>query len=444
MSLITRPDIGVMAKVKAPSVVEQLLAGHLPAHAVRRAALPIVELRLAVPLRRSEIEHPAAASVLTESLLAGTEQRDRFALADALERIGGELHASLGDDQLVVAGSVLSTNFGALVSLLNEVLCSATYPEREVRADRARTADETEIALSQPEVVAAQALRRRQFAGHPYATGMASPASLRKVRAEQLRALHRQLFVPSACHLVLVGDLSPRRALAGCEEALGPFLAERGRRRDDIPALSGTPSGPIELVDRPGSVQSNLRIGAAAPGLADPGWPAFALAEAILGGMFSSRIVTNLRERHGYTYSPRSTVRHARAGSSFVLAAEVATAVTGPALVEARYELARLVTAGVTDAELESARRYSTGRFAFQTGTLGGLAATLARLAVNGVGYQYLASYPAGLARATKEQVDAAARRFLAARDLVTVVIGEAASVRAELSLLEEVHTKRR
>jgi predicted Zn-dependent peptidase len=65
-------------------------------------------------------------------------------------------------------------------------------------------------------------------------------------------------------------------------------------------------------------------------------------------------------------------------------------------------------------------------------------------LAVNGVGYQYLASYPAGLARATKEQVDAAARRFLAARDLVTVVIGEAASVRAELSLLEEVHTKRR
>ncbi|MDA8295553.1 MAG: pitrilysin family protein [Actinomycetota bacterium] len=444
MSAITRPEIGVMAKMKAPSVVEALLAGRLPALAARRTALPIVELRLAVPLRRSEVEHPAVTSVLTESLLAGTEQRDRFALADALERVGGELHANLGDDQLVIAGSVLSANLGAFLALLNEVLCAATYPEREVRADRARAADETEIALSQPEVVAAQALRRRQFAGHPYATTMASPAALRKVRAEELRALHRQLFVPSACHLVLVGDLSPRRALSLSEEALGPFLAGRGRRRDDIAALSRAPFGPIELVDRPGSVQANLRVGASAPGLADPSWPAFALAEAILGGMFSSRIVTNLRERHGYTYSPHTGVRHARAGSSFVLAAEVATAVTGPALVEARYELARIVTAGVTDTELESARRYSTGRFAFQTGTLGGLASTLARLSVNGVGSHYLASYPAALARATKEEVEAAARRFLAPRDLVTVVVGEAASVHAALSLLEEVRTTRR
>ena len=132
-------------------------------------------------------------------------------------------------------------------------------------------------------------------------------------------------------------------------------------------------------------------------------------------------------------------MRHARAGSTLVLAADVATAVTAAALVEARYEFGRLATVGITDDELELARRYLVGRFSFETATLPGLASTLAGLATNGVGLGYLSSYPKAVIAATKQNVDEAARRYLAPSQLITVVVGDPEAVADQLSVVDQV-----
>src|SRR5208282_5510468 len=122
----------------------------------------------------------------SRSLFAGTERHDRVALAGAIEDLGGSLDAHVGEDRVVVSGAVLAEHLGELLGLLVEVLTAATYPPDEVKADRNRAADETLIALSQPDVVASQALRRRLFAGHPYATPIPPPAALRRVDAAVL------------------------------------------------------------------------------------------------------------------------------------------------------------------------------------------------------------------------------------------------------------------
>jgi zinc protease len=223
------------------------------------------------------------------------------------------------------------------------------------------------------------------------------------------------------------------------EEALAGWL-ERRRDQDTHLAPTGAPRpGPLELVARARSVQSNLRLGGRAPSLSDPDWPAAALAGSVLAGMFSSRITANLRERNGYSYSPRSRYRHVRAGSSFVLAADVASAVTGASLVEIRYELGRLATTGITEDELELARRHAVGIFSFETATLPGLASTLAGLSANGAGLDYLANYPKAVIATTKAQVDDVARRYLAPRHLVSVVVGDADVVSSQLSGIDEV-----
>jgi predicted Zn-dependent peptidase len=153
--------------------------------------------------------------------------------------------------------------------------------------------------------------------------------------------------------------------------------------------------------------------------------------------MFASRLVENLRERNGYTYSPRSSIRHARAGSSLVVTADVGKEVTAAALVEMRYELGRLAVGGVSDAELDSARRYAIGTFTFLTATQSGLADTLAALLLDGVGPGYLVSHPAAIAKTTKAEVEAAARRYLAPAELVTVVVGDADEVARPLSMID-------
>jgi predicted Zn-dependent peptidase len=224
------------------------------------------------------------------------------------------------------------------------------------------------------------------------------------------------------------------------ERALEQWLAQAptavAAPLDQLPAVC---PGPLRLFDRPGALQSNIRMARLAPSRADPWWPAAALANLIFGGMFSSRLVANLRERNGFCYTPRTSFDHGRAGSSFVIQADVATSSTAAALVEIRYELGRIATQGVTEEEFESARRYALGSLSFMTATQAGFASTLANLAIMGLDRGYLGRYAAALKRAKRHEVDEAARRLLGPSQMVTVVLGDTDLVGGSLSVVADV-----
>jgi predicted Zn-dependent peptidase len=195
----------------------------------------------------------------------------------------------------------------------------------------------------------------------------------------------------------------------------------------------------LQLVDRPGAVQSNLRLGGPAPQRTDPDLPAARLANMIYGGYFSSRLVENIRERRGYSYSPRSTVDHQSASSSVLVEADVATEVTGPALLETTYELARMALVPVSEAELDAARRYVLGSMALTTATHAGLASTLSALIGSGLPADWLADHQRALTEVTVDEVQEAARRYMAPGALSTVVVGDAGVVAEPLQALGAV-----
>ncbi len=435
-----RPAIGPILAPRVSGVVEQSLAGGLHVIVARRPGVPMVELRLGFPLPADLIRKPAATTVLSESILAGTARYDRSGLASAVQRIGGSLAASVAGDWIVVSGSVLAEHLVEMLRIVGEVLAGASYPNPEVSADRDRMAEEVLMALSQPEVVAEEELSRRLYGAHPYASGLPSPGALRQVRAANLRRLHHEILAPALGHVVLVGDVTPNRGLVAVERALEQWLAQAptavAAPLDQLPAVC---PGPLRLFDRPGALQSNIRMARLAPSRADPWWPAAALANLIFGGMFSSRLVANLRERNGYCYTPRTSIYHGRAGSSFVIQADVATSSTAAALVETRYELGRIATQGVTEEEFESARRYALGTLSFTTATQSGFASTLANLAIVGLDHGYLGRYAAALKRAKRHEVDEAARRLLGPSQMVIVVLGDTDLVGSSLSVVADV-----
>ena len=438
-----RPAVGPTRAPRAPSVVEETLGRGLHAIVARRGGVPMVDLRLGFLLGADVIAKPAAAMVLSESILAGTDRHDRAGLASAVQRIGGYLTASVAGDWMSVSASVLSEHLAEMLALVGEVLAGATYPGHEVAADRDRMADQVLIALSQPDVIADEELARRLHRGHPYASGLPSPGALRRVGAAQLRSLHDEIFVPGLGHFVMVGDVTPRRALAAASSAFEPWLARpAGAAAAPLDPLPPVRLGPLQLFDRPGAAQSNIRIARDAPTRTDPWWPATALANLIFGGMFASRLVENLRERNGYTYSPRTSFDHGRAGSSFVIHADVATESTAASLLETRYELGRIAIQGVTADELESARRYALGALLFETATQSGLASSLVRFAVVGLDPGYLSRYATALKRAKLRDVDEAAGRLLAPSQMVTVVVGDAGLVGGSLALVGEVEAR--
>ena len=431
------PPLGPVPRVKQPTVAERTIASGLRVLAVRRTGVPLVEMRLRLPMAGSSAAHPARAMVLGDTMLAGTERHDQVELAADLQALGADLHVSTDAERLMLGGTVLRTGLGSLLDLVAEVLTTASYPAREVAGERARLVERLSIARSQPSVLVTEALKRRLFGDHPYARELPPVDAVAAVTAAQLRRLHADRIRPDGALLVLVGDLSPARALDAAEAALAGWTGTGGDR--GVPPLPPIEPGPTVLVNRDGSVQSSIRLGGPAVSRDAPDYPALQLANLVFGGYFSSRLVENIREDKGYTYGPHSRISHGVAGSSLIVDADVATEVTAPALLETRYELGRMATLPVAAAELEDVRQYAIGSLALSIATQAGLASTLAALAGVGLGLEWLREHPRRLAAVTVEETFEAAQRYLAPANLVTVVLGQASGVRRPLEALGPV-----
>jgi zinc protease len=430
----TLPDLVPDARLKLPREAERTLASGLTVIAVRRPGVPLVELRLRVPFGRAPL---ARATLLSQALFTGTSTMSSIDIAAQLQAVGGGLSAGLDPDRLLITGNALASGLDRMLEILAALLTDATYPGEEVATERERLIDHIQVALTQPGHLARAALLKRMYGRHPYAVQTPEPEQVRGVRPGQLRSLHTDRLRPEGAVLVLVGDLHPDKAIDAADKALGSWT---GPSRDgNVPATPALEPGPLMLVDRPGSVQSSLRIALPAVDRTHPDYAALQLANLVFGGYFSSRWVENIREDKGYTYGPHTAIEHFVAGSALVAAAEVATEVTGPALLETMYELGRIASLPPGAEELEQARRYALGTLRLGMSTQAGLAGLASMYASFGLRLDYLRDYSAALAAATRDEVADAASRYLAPTGAVTVVLGDADRVQAPLEALTTV-----
>ncbi|MGV9804993.1 M16 family metallopeptidase [Micromonospora chersina] len=431
------PALGPNRRLKLPQQAERTLGNGLTVIAVRRSAIPLVELRLWMPFGRT---HLARGGMLAQTLLSGTETHTATQLAAELQKVGGGLSAGVDPDRLMLSGAGLVTGLDRMLELLADVLTGATYPADWVETERDRLVDRIQVAQSQPAHLARTALLKRIYGRHPYAVQTPEPDQVRAVKPPVLRRLHAERVHPAGAVLVLVGDVQPERALDAAERALSGWQGDG--QPAELPPAPPLEPGPLLLVDRPGSVQSSLRIALPAVPRTHPDHAALQLANLVFGGYFSSRWVENIREDKGYTYGPHSLVEHSVAGSVLVAAAEVATEVTAPALLETLYELGRLATVPPKPDELEQARQYALGTLQLGMSTQAGLASLTSAYAGNGLRLDFLAEHAARLAAATVDDVTAAAARYLAPAQAVTVVLGDAERVADSLATLTPVRAE--
>jgi zinc protease len=416
---------------------EAVLDNGLTVVAVRKPGVPLVEVRLRLAFLSPKPAHPAQATLLAEAMLTGAAGLDRSALAATIQALGGEISANVDADRLVLGGNALATNLRKLLDVLAQVLVEPSYDSAEVATERGRLVEKLTIARARPSVVANEALAVRMFGNHPYALDLPKPEDVAAVTPAQLRAMHRSLVRPGGATLILVGDVPPARMVEYASAALAGWTGRQPRSK--VPALPTPPGGAVQVIDRPGAVQSTVRMGRLALTRTDPGYPALNLANLIFGGYFTSRWTQNLREDKGYTYGPHSRLEHHVLGSTLGLNVEVQTEVTAPALLETLYELGRLATLPVTETEVAAVTQYAIGTLALSTATQAGLAATLSALSAFGLGLDWITGYPALLRATTLDDVSAAAARFFAPAGFTSVVVGDAETIAGPLSALVPV-----
>lgn len=428
------PSLTKPRTAKALRTAEATLDNGLRVVAVRKPGVPIVELRLRMPFLSAKATQPAQATLLGEAMLTGAGDLDRAGLAAVIQGLGADLNVSVDADRAVIGGNALATNLRPLLALVASIVTEPSYAKDEVATERDRIVEKLTIARARPGVVASEALGRRMWGEHPYALDLPQPEAVAAVTPAQLRSLHAGFVRPGGAFLVLVGDVTPDRMIGLAQDALASWTGKAIKPR--VPALPTPPGGPLLVVDRPGSVQTSVRMARAAVDRRDPGFPALQLANMIFGGYFSSRWTENIREDKGYTYGPHSRIDHQVLGSTLSLEVEVATEVTAPAILETSYELGRIASLPVTAAEVESVRQYAIGTLALSTATQSGLASTLSGLSAFGLGLDWIKGHPARLLATTVEEVSAAAAQYFPPAGFTSVVVGDAASISGPLARL--------
>lgn len=417
------PEVAPGGRLTLPEYGQETLPTGLRLIAAERRTT-LFEVRLRVPF----IGAPGAqAVILAETVLAGTTSRGQGDPHRDLHEIGGHLQASVDADNLIVRGSALAEHAERLLEILADALACPAFPAGPVDVARGRIARAMRVSSNQPGLIVHDELNRRLYPGHPYGAAMPKAAQVLAVDRADLVHLHRQLVCPSGATLVMVGGVPPDTALRSARGIMA-----RWDRKSDGLAVPPAPSfvaGALGLVHRPGAVQSSVRLAMAGVGLLDPRFAALQLANLVLGGYFSARLVDNLRERNGFSYTPGSTLVHRRLVTTVVVSFDVSTAVTAAALEETYRELETLATKRIDGWELERARRYVLGRQRLAMTSTTAIADLLAELAGHGADLDWFAEHGDQLNDAGPAEVHQVAEYFLAPSRTAGVVLGDAEQV---------------
>jgi zinc protease len=405
----------------------------------RHGDLPVVATSLAVRMGIADEppERAGLARALSELLEAGTRRRDADELAWALEYAGIQLDVSAGWDSMVAGTTVPSARLDEAVELLAEVVREPSFPEEEVARARERQLAGLLQRRKDPRSLAADMSARFTFEeGVPYGRpASGTTETVGDINRPDVTAFYDASFGPAHAAFIVVGDVKPEQGLEVARRHFGDWQSDVAARRD-FAVLPRVERTTIFLVDRPGSVQSELRITDVGVARSDPDYLPIRVMNTVLGGAFTSRLNMNLRERHGFTYGARSGFSARRQPGPFSIGAAVATDVTAAALREALAEVRLLQDQGPTPDEVDAARDYIAGILPLQLQTVEQLANRLAGQFVYDLPADYLATYQRRVRAVTLEETARVARDRLRPDRFAITVVGDAAAVAGDLEAL--------
>ncbi len=430
------PAYGAERPLAAPSVKIAKLDNGLTVWLVSEPGFPKVSFSFAARggLAADPSDRPGLSQLLGNTIDQGTKTLNAKQIAQQLQAAGGDLSANPGKDSILLSVSVLSAKQNDALTVLSDLVRNASFPDAEVTLAKRNAADQLRQQESQPSFLAGRAMARILFGDHPYHVTSATQESISASTPDDLRKIYAERFRPDQALLVAVGDFEGDKMLDTVKSRFGEWKAPSTPPVSIPGAPSVTPQHSIYVIPRPGSVQTTLELGAYGPLRNAEDYEAARVATAIYGGTFGSRLVRNIREDKGYTYSPFATMRNYQAAGLLISQADVRNAVTAPSLNEMLYELNRMATTSPTTEELDTAKRFLVGIEAIQLQSRSAVADELARLWVNGLQPEAIGTYGRKVAAITTQDVDTAARKYFPAAKTSIVAVGEEKVVRDALS----------
>jgi zinc protease len=432
-----RPEPTAPRSYHFPSFVRATLPNGMRLVVAPVTKLPLVSFSAVfVAGARTEGEGEEGVAALTaQLLLEGAAGMDGAALTDRFERIGTSVEAHADWDSATVTLTALRERLPEALTLVRDLLCAPEFPEREV----ARLKDERLAELMQLRAEPGS-LADEQFARAVYAptARYAIPAAgnattVRALTRDVVRDFYVRRYRASTTTLVLAGDVTVDGARTLAEQLFGDWAGAEVPTTDR--AIDTAPEQTlVRIVAKSDAPQSEVRVGHAGLPRLTPDYFAVTVMNAVLGGLFSSRINLNLREAHGYTYGAFSAFEWRRGAGPFTIQTAVKSEVTGAAVREILKEIDGIRTAPITESELTLATSYLDGVFPIRYETTAAIATALSNLVIHGLPETYYDEYRAQVRKVTTTDVLRAAERHLHPDRLHIVIVGDPAVIAEQLA----------
>jgi zinc protease len=370
------------------------------------------------------------ADLTGDLLREGTSTRTAAQVNEQAARMGGELTVSVGGDTTSVGSDVLSEHGTSMLGLIADVVRNPKFPESELPRLKANMLRNLSVALSQPQQVALQKFRAVLYGDHPYGRVFPTEAMVKGYTVDQVRGFYKATYGAGRSRLYVVGrfeqsavEASIRKAFAGWDKGTEPVF----------PAPKPTSARSVYLVDRPGAPQSTVVIGMPTIDPSNPDFIPLTVTDALLGGAFASRIMKNIREDKGYTYSPYSELSVRYRDGYWAENADVTTTVTGPSIKEIFAEIDRLQAAPPTSEEVKGIQNYLAGTYVLQNSSRGGITSQLLYMDLHGLPPTYASTYVKQVYAVTPQQVTEMAKKHLQDDRATIVIVGDRKVIQAQV-----------
>lgn len=425
----TPPDPGAPSAVRFPPVQRELLSSGLHVWTVPHTALPVATVALVVPFgsRHDPADQPGLAGVVADMFDEGAGDRDAIGLAEAFAALGTELSVDIGPDVTTLSLTVLSRCFEPAVDLLFDIVARPRFDESdflrvvEMRVNRLRQ------LRSSASAIADRALLRGVFGAHPYGhSTLGTTAALEGFTLDDVRACHAQVVTPVGATCVVAGAVDAVEVHAVVARHARRWAGVAGRVPPRAPAAPTPQTPKVLLVHRPGSPQTEVRVGHLGPSRHVAEYHALVTLNAVLGGQFTSRINLNLREARGLTYGAHTGFDFRVSGGAFSCDTAVQADATPLALREilAEFDAVRGERPAVGD-ELARAKSSLTRGYVRHFETPAHLAHAAARLATFGLPEETFERFVPGVEAVTAADVSAAAAAYIRPQDATIVLVGD-------------------
>jgi len=425
-----RPPRPLAARdVKFPPYAVKTLANGLQVIAVSHHEQPALSVRLIVRAGAAQDpdDKPGIAALAATLLDQGTATKSAEQIANAIDSIGGALGVGAGTDLSFINAVVMKDSLNVGLDLVADVAQNPAFAREEIERQRQQSLSGLRVSYEDPEFLANLVFDRLVYGFHPYGRPQSgTPQTLASITRDDLLAFHKKWFGANNAILAIVGDVSAEEAFAGAERAFGKWgqASVQAGKIVDPPE----PTRRVIVIDRPGSVQTEIRVGNIAIPRKHDDFMALDLASKVLGGEGANRLHRVLRSERGLTYGAVADFNALKQSGDIVAQTNTKSETTGETLRLIVDEVWKIIRERVGDRELEGAQEYLTGSFPLTIETPSQIALQILNAVFFGLNMNELQTYRERVNAVTVDDVQRAARNYLRPDRLTIVLVGDASA----------------